>query len=192
MRLIKTEDAIGQVLCHDMTQIIKGVFKGPRFRKGHIVTREDVPVLLSMGKENLYVWEVGPDDVHENDAAERLCALCLGPGGQADFALFHLASMSAGTEAQGAEALRRVVLVYVLRPNLPHVQILLAHGQQHRHILRGDDMPLAKTRAFEYPFDDLRHIVAEHLPHRVLGFDQPHSISPSVLSTKPSRIISSM
>lgn len=80
MRLIRTEDAVGHVLCHDMTQIIKGTFKGPRFRKGHIVTGEDVPVLLSMGKENLYVWEVGPDDVHENDAAERLCALCLGPG----------------------------------------------------------------------------------------------------------------
>ena len=25
MKLMKTEDAIGQVLCHDITQIIKGV-----------------------------------------------------------------------------------------------------------------------------------------------------------------------
>jgi hypothetical protein len=29
-----------------------------------------------MGKENLYVWELAPGMVHENDAAERLCALC--------------------------------------------------------------------------------------------------------------------
>ena len=57
MKLIRTEDAVGHVLCHDMTQIIPGVFKGARFRKGHIVTEEDIPVLLSMGKENLYVWE---------------------------------------------------------------------------------------------------------------------------------------
>ena len=57
MKLIKTEDAVGHVLCHDMTQIIKGVTKDARFRKGHIVTEEDIPVLLSMGKENLYVWE---------------------------------------------------------------------------------------------------------------------------------------
>ncbi len=53
MKCIKTEDAVGHVLCHDMTQIIPGVSKGPRFRKGHIVTAEDIPVLLSMGKEQL-------------------------------------------------------------------------------------------------------------------------------------------
>ena len=57
MKLIRTEDAVGQVLCHDLTQIIKGVSKGPRFRKGHIVAEEDIPVLLSMGKDQLYVWE---------------------------------------------------------------------------------------------------------------------------------------
>ena len=56
MKLIRTEDAVGHVLCHDMTQIIKDVKKGPVFRKGHIVTEEDIPVLLSIGKENLYVW----------------------------------------------------------------------------------------------------------------------------------------
>ena len=27
MKLIKTEDAVGHVLCHDMTQIIRGVTK---------------------------------------------------------------------------------------------------------------------------------------------------------------------
>ena len=78
MKLIETQKAVGHVLCHDMTQIIPGVSKGPRFRKGHVVTEEDIPVLLSMGKENLYVWEMEPGMLHENDAAERLCALCLG------------------------------------------------------------------------------------------------------------------
>ena len=76
MKRIRTEDAVGHVLCHDMTQIIPGVSKGPRFRKGHVVTEEDIPVLLSMGKENLFVWEMEPGMVHENDAAERLAALC--------------------------------------------------------------------------------------------------------------------
>ena len=76
MKLIKTEDAVGHVLCHDMTQIIKDQYKDARFRKGHVVTEEDIPVLLSMGKENLYVWEMTPGMVHENDAAERLLALC--------------------------------------------------------------------------------------------------------------------
>ena len=60
MKLIRTEDAAGQVLCHDITQIIPGEFKGARFRKGHIIQPEDIPVLLSIGKENLYVWEKSP------------------------------------------------------------------------------------------------------------------------------------
>ena len=76
MKLIRTEDAVGHVLCHDMTQIIKDQYKDARFRKGHIVTEADIPVLLSMGKEHLYVWEMTPGMVHENDAAERLLALC--------------------------------------------------------------------------------------------------------------------
>ena len=53
MKLVRTEDAVGQVLCHDITQIIPGVVKDAVFRKGHIVTEEDIPVLLSVGKENL-------------------------------------------------------------------------------------------------------------------------------------------
>ena len=76
MKLIRTEDAVGHVLCHDLTQIIKDQYKDARFRKGHIVTEEDIPVLLSMGKENLYIYEMTPGMVHENDAAERLLALC--------------------------------------------------------------------------------------------------------------------
>ena len=83
MKLIKTENAVGHVLCHDMTQIIPGEFKGARYRKGHTVTAEDIPVLLSMGKENLYVWEMTPGMVHENDAAERLAALCRSEGMEA-------------------------------------------------------------------------------------------------------------
>ena len=53
MKLIKTEDAVGHVLCHDITQIIKGVTKDAVFRKGHVVKEEDIPVLLSVGKQQL-------------------------------------------------------------------------------------------------------------------------------------------
>lgn len=77
MKLIKTEDAVGHVLCHDMTQIIRDEYKDARFRKGHIVREEDIPVLLSMGKEQLYVWEMLPGMLHEDEAAERLLRLCL-------------------------------------------------------------------------------------------------------------------
>ena len=49
MKLIKTEEAVGHVLCHDLTQIIKGQYKDARFRKGHVVIQADIPVLLSKG-----------------------------------------------------------------------------------------------------------------------------------------------
>ena len=76
MKLIRTEDAVGHVLCHDLTQIIKDQYKDARFRKGHVVQAEDIPVLLSMGKEHLYVWEMTPGMLHEDEGAERLLALC--------------------------------------------------------------------------------------------------------------------
>ncbi len=75
MKQIETVHAAGHVLCHDLTQIIPGEYKGARFCKGHIVTEEDIPVLLSMGKEHLYVWELQEGMLHENDAAKRLCAI---------------------------------------------------------------------------------------------------------------------
>ena len=78
MKLVKTEEAVGHVLCHDMTQIIPGVSKDARFRKGHVVTEEDIPVLLSMGKRSLYVWEKTPGILHEDEAAEILFEICHG------------------------------------------------------------------------------------------------------------------
>ena len=78
MKLIQTVDAEGAVLCHDITQIIKGVTKDAVFRKGHIVRKEDIPVLLSVGKDQLYVWENEEGMLHENDAAEILASLCMG------------------------------------------------------------------------------------------------------------------
>lgn len=78
MKLIDTKDAVGQVLCHDITQIIKGVTKDAVFRKGHVVTPEDIPVLLSIGKEHLYIWEKNETMLHENEAAKILYKLCKG------------------------------------------------------------------------------------------------------------------
>lgn len=78
MKLIRTVEAEGAVLCHDITQIIRGVTKDAVFRKGHIVTKEDIPVLLSVGKDQLYVWEQEEGMLHENDGAEILCQMCRG------------------------------------------------------------------------------------------------------------------
>ena len=83
MKLLPVQDAVGQVLCHDITRIIPGVEKGPVFRKGHIIREEDVPVLLSVGKEHIYVWEHNENMLHEDEGAEILRDLCQGPGMEA-------------------------------------------------------------------------------------------------------------
>ena len=76
MKTIKTEDAVGHVLCHDITQIIKDEKKDAVFRKGHIVEEKDIPVLLSLGKDNLYVFEKDENMMHENEAALVLYDIC--------------------------------------------------------------------------------------------------------------------
>lgn len=80
MKLIETKNAVGHVICHDITIIIKDKIKDTAFRKGHIVKEEDIPVLLSIGKDHLYVWEKDAAMYHEDEAAVILADACEGPG----------------------------------------------------------------------------------------------------------------
>lgn len=80
MKLIETQNAVGHVICHDITIIIKDKIKETAFRKGHVVKEEDIPVLLSIGKDHLYVWEKDDTMYHEDEAAEILADACQGIG----------------------------------------------------------------------------------------------------------------
>lgn len=80
MKIIAIQDAVGMLLAHDMTQIIPGEYKGPRFKKGHMVSEEDIPHLLKMGKEHVGIIEYGKNDIHENDAALRMAKAMVGQG----------------------------------------------------------------------------------------------------------------
>ncbi|TEB04567.1 bifunctional molybdenum cofactor biosynthesis protein MoaC/MogA [Pelotomaculum schinkii] len=72
LQTIKVEEAVGKVLSHDITQIVKGEAKGALFKKGHIIRPEDVPELLRLGKENIYILDLDHGDVHEDEAGVRL------------------------------------------------------------------------------------------------------------------------
>ena len=78
MKSIPTKEAVGLVLCHDITEIVPGSHKKAAFKKGHVVRAEDIPLLLRLGKENLFVWSENPEgQVHEDEAARRLArAVC--------------------------------------------------------------------------------------------------------------------
>ena len=79
-KILPVTEAVGSVLYHDITRIVPGEFKGRLFKKGHIITEEDIPALLDIGKEHIYALELGPGIVHENEAAERLARAAMGPG----------------------------------------------------------------------------------------------------------------
>ncbi|MBC2703449.1 molybdopterin-binding protein [Desulfobacula sp.] len=74
MKKLKVEDAVGTVLAHDMTRIIRGKFKGVGFKKGYVIQKKDIPELLKIGKQYLYVLDLGNDQLHEDDAAKRIAS----------------------------------------------------------------------------------------------------------------------
>ena len=84
LRKVKLEEAIGMVIGHDMTKVVPGEFKGPAFRRGHVIKDEDIPELLSIGKEHIYVMELGDEDVHEDEAGSRIAGAICGSGLEPD------------------------------------------------------------------------------------------------------------
>lgn len=74
-REVRVEDAIGMRLAHDLTRIVPGEFKGRAFTKGHMISEQDIPELLKIGKEHIYILELGDDELHENDAALRMAGV---------------------------------------------------------------------------------------------------------------------
>lgn len=80
MHKVKVEEAVGMVLAHDITKIVPGEFKGAAFKKGHVVRPEDIPRLLDLGKEHLYVWEAKEGWLHEDDAAKAIVEATAGAG----------------------------------------------------------------------------------------------------------------
>ena len=74
MKKIRVEDAVGMALCHDITAMRDG-FKGAAFKRGHVITQEDIPELLNIGKKTVFIWEENAGEIHEEDAALRMAAM---------------------------------------------------------------------------------------------------------------------
>jgi molybdopterin biosynthesis enzyme len=78
--VLPVRQAVGHVLVHDVTRIVPGQSKGPAFRKGHIIRKQDIETLLDMGKQHVYVLELSSDQVHEDSAARRIAVAASGAG----------------------------------------------------------------------------------------------------------------
>ncbi|MBI1910304.1 MAG: molybdopterin-binding protein, partial [Deltaproteobacteria bacterium] len=78
LKVVPVEEAVGLPLAHDITEIVPGKYKGPAFRRGHVIRPEDVSRLLDLGKAHIYVMELEGGEIHEEDAARRLARAAAG------------------------------------------------------------------------------------------------------------------
>ncbi len=78
MKKVHVSEAVGMVLGHDLTKIVPGEYKGPAFRKGHIIQPEDIPHLKDIGKEHIFLIELNEGQLHENDAVRRIAKCVAG------------------------------------------------------------------------------------------------------------------
>ncbi|MGE0087207.1 MAG: FmdE family protein [Desulfococcaceae bacterium] len=83
LRSIPLEQAKGEKILHDMTQIIPGKSKGPAFRKGQIIGDMDLCRLQQMGRAHIYADDKilsDPEWVHEDEAAFAFAKAMAGEG----------------------------------------------------------------------------------------------------------------
>jgi molybdenum cofactor synthesis domain-containing protein len=78
IRKVKIEEALGKHLLHDMTGIMADGFKGVVFKRGHLVSEEDLETLRKIGKDHVYVGELDSNQVHEEDAIKQVAPLLIG------------------------------------------------------------------------------------------------------------------
>jgi hypothetical protein len=79
-KIISVQESVGTVLAHDITEIRPEEFKGPAFRRGHIIREQDICHLQRLGKEHLFILEVKEDEMHEDDAAVSLANALMSEG----------------------------------------------------------------------------------------------------------------
>lgn len=158
VREVRTDDAIGMALAHDLTRIVPGEFKGRQFRKGHIVTSDDIPMLKDIGKEHLYVIELAHTDLHEDDAAERLAVAlggeCLTRGEP------HEGKVTLKSSIQGLARVDREVVDEINRLG----DIALATVVNDRVVQPGE--PVAATRAIPLIVPEAKVAAAERVAER--------------------------
>jgi len=164
-KIVPVEEAVGMVLPHDFTEIVPGVFKGARFKKGHIIKEEDIPKLKDLGKNHIYVLELEEDELHEDEAALRLARAVCGEGvtfseeireGKVNFRAAY-----DGLLKIEVEALLRINLLGEISLSTKHTNLWVKKGE---FIAGGRAIPLVVKKSL---LEEVEKICSEY-PHKVL------------------------
>ncbi|MGC8482134.1 MAG: molybdopterin-binding protein [Thermodesulfobium sp.] len=75
---IPIEESVGITLGYDLTKIVPGKHKEAVFRRGHVITADDISVLKEIGKDFIWDLKIAEDEIHEDDAALRLASAISG------------------------------------------------------------------------------------------------------------------
>lgn len=169
-KVIPIDNAVGSVLAHDITEIRPGQFKGTAFKKGQVIRPEDLKHLRRLGKEHLFVLEIGPGEVHEDDAAIRLATALSGPGvifdKQPSEGKIALKSAHRGLLKVHASALTDLNLV-------EHISC----ASRHNNILVNEGEIIAATRAIPLIIDETSLKKAEEIALDAGGIFSVKSLS---------------
>lgn len=161
-KTINVDDAVGSVLAHDITEIRPGQYKGSAFKKGQVLRQEDLEHLKRLGKEHLFVLEIGPDEVHEDDAAIRLARALSGQGIVFD-----------ENPSEGKIALRSAYrgLLKVNVQALTELNMVehISCSSRHNNLLVDEDETVAATRAIPLIIDDASLKKAESIGKQTEG-----------------------
>ncbi len=159
LKKIKVEDAVGLRLAHDHTQILPGKFKGAKFRRGHRIRSSDVPILLDMGKKEIYVLTLARGEVHEDEAAKRIARAVAGRSlklqapreGKVDFI-----AKTFGLLKINVAALKKI----------NRIQAIILSTRHNRSVVHAGDV-VAGTRIIPLFIRESKVIRAEEIGHRL-------------------------
>jgi hypothetical protein len=155
MKSIPVNEAVGMVLGHDGTRIVPGQAKGPAFKKGHIIRAEEIPAFLDIGKQNIFVLDLKPGVVHEDEAARRIARAAAGPG----IRLSEVAEGRVNLIAQ-ADGLLKIDVAALTRVNTIG-QIVFATLHTFQPV--NADQAVAGTRVVPLTIDESEIVAAERV-----------------------------
>jgi len=140
LREVHIEDAVGLPLAYDITEIVPGRRKGAVLRRGHRISREDIPTLKRVGKSVVYVMELDKGEVHEDDAALRLASMLAGPGVKVEMPGEAWADIRSTLKGLLKVDVRRLLAINTIG------DLLVATRHTNSHAAPGDLVAKAKVR----------------------------------------------